>query len=203
MSFGVQQKKRNRTWGQILVEESDYSLRARGAKRERTFRRMYLTVFVFFPALLLVYTSLFYAGAFVDPGKVIGISHAQRAATAKSNVGKLRIEKQYPVISPLFNAFSVNKVYLRQGQSIQLSYALPNGTELRAKIKQCKSFPILEVFKCQFVSEQEKRIRNGSQGVLEFTAASAGFYYFDDEVIKRPSITLKPNHDYTIVWQRT
>lgn len=202
MSLKLQQKKRSQTWGQLLLEESENSLRSRGAKRDRTFRRMYLTVFIWVPVLFLLYCSLFYVGAFIDPGKVIGVSHAQRAEKAKTNVKKLSVPKR-TIVSPLIDAFKVNKVYLREGQSIQLSYALPDGTELRAKIKQCKSFPILEIFKCQFVGEQEKRVRFGNNGVLEFTAQSAGFYYFVDEVTQLPTTPLKPNHDYTIIWQRT
>ncbi|PHR91003.1 MAG: hypothetical protein COA69_13175 [Robiginitomaculum sp.] len=203
MGLEIKQKSRSQSWQKLLVEESDYRLRIRGVKRERTFRRMYLTVFVSVPAFFLLYCSLFYIGAFIDPGKVVGVSHSQRAETTKQTVSTRPASKPRTLLSPLSDAFALNRIYLRQGQSIQLSYALPKGTQLHAKIKQCKSFPVLEVLKCKFIGEQEKRIRNGNTGILQFTVSEPGFYYFEDEVIALPNTKLKLHHDYSLVWQRS
>ena len=59
------------------------------------------------------------------------------------------------------------------------------------KIKQCKSQPILEIFTCKFLGEQEKLIRNGNTGVVKFLASEPGFYYFEDEVTQLPGTVLK------------
>lgn len=203
MSLGFKQSAKNRTWTQIMVEESEISLRARKTSRNLTFRRMYLSVFVSFGAAFLVYCSLFYVGAFVDVGKVIGVSQSDRALKVKMSVTDIQLPaRRVPVISPLQDAFSVNRVYLRKGQAIQATYTMPPGTKLTLKIKQCEQLPVVEVFKCRFAGVKELHIDGNSAGSKTFRVNQPGFYYFDDQVVRLPGTELKANHDYKVIWLR-
>ena len=202
MSFGVQQSTKNKSWTELLVEESDRSLRSRGAKRHRTFRRMYMSVFLWFGTFLCVYCSFFYAGAFLDVGKIVGVSQTQRAHIAKRNIADKPAATKREFYSPLIDAFKVNRIYLRKNQSIIATYSLPTNTSMTLRIKQCKAIPGVEVFKCTFVGQQEKTIRNKTSGFVKFVASEPGFYYFENTAIKAPSTELKQNHNYKIIWQR-
>lgn len=202
MSFKLHQSRDKKSWKRILVEESEYNLHVKGEMRERTFRRMYFTVFVWFATIFLLYISLFYIGAFFDAGKVIGISQSQRADKSVVKAKTIKAQQKRNVLSPISDRLSVNRVYLRKGQTVQAIYALPDNTLMTVQIKQCKSQPVLEVFKCKFIDAQEKRIRNGGTGVVKFLATQSGFYYFEDEVVTLPGQVLKLNYDYKITWQR-
>ncbi len=202
MGFTINQSRRTDSWKRILLEESDHSLQSRGAKRMRTFRRMYLTVFVWFCVPVLLYASLFYIGAFINIGEIAGISYAKQTENAFFNVTKVKTDKKPNVFTPLIEVFSANRVYLRQGQSIQAYYTLPVGTHVRLIIKQCKSKPVIEVFKCDQITTQEKRIPYGKTGTVNFTAQAPGFYYFEDIMTKLPKMGPKEQGKYKIIWRR-
>ena len=203
MSFGIKQTTKNKSWTELLVEESDRSFRDRGARRSWTFRRMYMTVLNTFFALFCVYCSFFYIGAFVDVGKIVGVSQAQKAATAKSNIATIPAETDRTILSPFSDALLVKRIYMLQGQSIMATYSLPAKSSITLRVKQCNNIPIVEVFQCKFVGEQEKIVRDKTAGFVKFTAEAPGFYYFENTAIKFPSTELRVNHNYKIIWQRT
>ncbi len=202
MTLSIKQKTRNRSWTEILLEESEKSLRQRGAKRELTFRRMYFTVATWSLAGVLIYTSSFYIGAFYDFGQIIGYSQIERAKNAKENITKLDPKTQTNMLSPVINTFKLNRIYLLEGQKIEGSYVLPRGTKLTMFIKHCKTMPFIEVFKCKFDYEMEKTIKNRTAGTVSFTAPANGFYYFDTKGIKLPATEIRPHQDYRIIWRR-
>ncbi len=202
MALQVRQVKKDKTWTALLIEESESSLKRRKASRERTFRRMYSSVFVLVTAGFVLYCSLFYVGAFVDVGEVVGISQSVRAEKAQKNITEMQRTKKRTLFSPIIENFSTNRIYMRKGQSILATYSLPNRTKLSLNVIQCKSQPILEVFKCEPLGQRKTVIRNRTTGFIEFTVTEPGFYYFEDEVIKTPNTELTAYVDYRIVWQR-
>ncbi len=202
MALTIKQTKKDRTWTSILLEESENSLKRRKARRAHTFRRMYSSVFVLASAGFVLYCSLFYVGAFVDAGKIVGVSQSARAEQAQKNVRNMPRTQKRTLFSPIMEGFSTNRIYLRKGQTILATYSLPRNAELSLKIKQCASQPILEVFQCKALGQQGTVIRNRSTGFIEFTVSEPGFYYFEDKVIKLPDTELKANYDYRIIWQR-
>jgi hypothetical protein len=203
MAFGVKQTSEYRSWTQILVEESEYSLVMRHAKRQRTFRRMYMTVFTLFLASFVFYCSLFYVGAYVDVGKIVGISYSDRAAMAQKRSASLKPISKRTFLSPFFDQFAMNRVYMRSGQSILATYALPDKSEATLFIRQCKGLPIIEIFGCQFTGEQTTLIQDRQNGFIRFTVSEEGFYYFDARAVKVPKSLLKQHVDYKVIWRRS
>lgn len=132
----------------------------------------------------LLYTSLPYAGSFVDIGKVVGVS---------------KLDRQVEVLrSGLVNTAPVKKVYLRAGQSLIVDYSLPQSAQLELKVMRCKSRPILEVWSCKDPVTQTLLVENEKIGVRQITAPQAGFYYFTDTV----SLSGSPQSDYQLTWKR-
>ncbi len=202
MAFNVKQKNKNRSWTEILIEESDYSLRQRGAKRPTTFRRMYFSVLILLTGVFCLYTSLFYASAFYDIGQTVGLSQVTRAQQVRNTILKTPPKGKRTVLSPFFDIFTLNRIYMRKGQTIQASYSVPAGTRLTLKIKLCKSWPVLEVYKCSFVSEQKKIVRNRRAGTITFRVSEPGFYYFAAEGIQYPKKDMKLYRDFQVIWRR-
>ena len=202
MALAFKQTNHNKTWQDLLVEESEISLKRRKAVREWTFRRMYLSVFILVTAGFVLYCSLFYIGAFVDIGKIVGVSQSVRAQKAQQNVANMERAKTRTIFSPILDGFSLNRIYMRRGQSILATYSLPSNARLSLTIKQCKSQPILEVFTCTVLGEQSAEISNRLNGFIEFVVSEPGFYYFEDKVVKSSATNLKANYDYRIIWQR-
>lgn len=198
MSFGIQQRGADKSWTSLLLEESEFSLKAKKMKRGHTFRRMYMTVFVLFGAIFLVICSIFYVGAFVDVGKVVGVSYADRAVRTKVDVAS---NSGGPLAS-IKDLFNIDRVYMRAGQSIVATYEIPRGAQLNLVISQCKNRPIIEVFDCQLIGEQTKRIGNTNKGFYRFAVAKPGFYHFGQSVKTRNGTELEADSEFKIVWQR-
>jgi len=86
---------------------------------------------------------------------------------------------------------------MKAGQSVDVKYALPAGSRMDVKIKQCRRLWIVEVFTCQLVSEQSLRV-DGHNGNQRFTLGATGFYHFTERV------TLPdPNASYRVIWKRS
>ena len=201
MSFGIKQSRKNKTWTSLLVEESEYSHRAKKTRRNRTFRRMYMSVFVLFGSAFLVISSMFYVGAFFDVGKIVGVSQAQRAENAKAKAST-SASKERNFFTPFIDLVQMDRVYLRSGQTILATYDLPKNAQMTLVIKQCKSKPILEVFDCELVGEQKKTITRKSNGFTRFTVANPGFYHFSDTVKIGGKSVDSTEADYRVIWQR-
>ena len=199
MSFGIQQSGSNKTWTSLLLEESEFSLKAKKKSREHTFRRMYMTVFVLFGAAILVISSLFYLGAFMDVGKVVGVSHADRVERSKVEMSQSGKTGPIATLQALFN---LDRVYLRAGQTIVATYDIPRGAEMTLVIKQCKSRPVIEVFDCKLIGEQTKKVTSKDKGFFRFAVNTPGFYHFGQNVRQKGGKQLQAGSEYRIVWQR-
>lgn len=124
MALTIKQTRKDKTWTSILMEESEKSL------KRRKFRRMYTSVFVLVSAGFVLYCSLFYVGAFFDAGKIVGMSQSVRAEKAQNNVRNMQRVKKRTLFSPVIESFSINRIYMRKGQSILATYSLPINTRL-------------------------------------------------------------------------
>jgi len=182
MSLGIQQSGQNKTWTSLLLEESEFSLKARKKSREHTFRRMYMSVFVLFGAAFLIICSLFYIGAFIDVGKVVGVSQADRVERSKI---EMKAGGNSGPLATLSNLFKMDRVYMRAGQTIVATYDIPQGAEMTLVIKQCKNRPIVEVFDCKLIGEQTKKVSSKNKGFFRFAVANPGFYHFGQQNLKR------------------
>lgn len=69
-------------------------------------------------------------------------------------------------------------------------------------IKQCKNRPIIEVFDCELISEQTKRISTKSRGFYRFSVMNPRFYHFGQNVKNPGGNELVANSEYRIVWHR-
>lgn len=133
----------------------------------------------------LIYTSLPYAGAFVDVGEIVSVSHVDRG------FGKLTAN--------LTKTAPVKKVYMRAGQSLEAQYTLPENSTLTLSVMRCQNRPILEAWSCNPVSKRDILIKDGKAGSKTIKAPQAGFYYFTDTMTMPKSMQAP----YTLVWRRT
>ncbi|NNC37524.1 MAG: hypothetical protein EX271_03380 [Acidimicrobiales bacterium] len=202
MSLGIRQSSSAKTWTKVLLEESEFSLKAKKKSREHTFRRMYMTVFVLFGSAILVISSLFYVGAFIDVGKVVGVSQADRVERSKLEMTSGNKSFGLGPLESLKDLFNVDRVYMRAGQTIVATFDIPKGSEITLIIKQCQNRPIIEVFDCQLIGEQSKKITSKNKGFFRFSVSKPGFYHFGQSVRKRNGQQLEAGSEYRIIWQR-
>lgn len=144
---------------------------------------------------LLVYSSLHYIGAFVDIGKVVGVS----SRTLDLDSGPQGARK---LTSSLSHRSDFKRIYLRKGQAISVEYALPSGARLDLSILQCEQRPVLEVFNCKPIGERTVKIRQKTQGSSTIYVSEPGFYYFADKVTLADGLPAKRGQSYEIVWRR-
>lgn len=142
----------------------------------------------------LCYVSLHYMPAFVSTRKVISVSHLDQSST------RLKDEQSHFLLGAYWDAFSLKRTYLRDGQSIQAQYALPVGSVLELGIKRCRPAFILEVFKCDVIGEKSFTITHDETGTQRFKFQGKGFYLFEEKVSGLPAdASTKP---YRVVWSR-
>jgi len=134
---------------------------------------------------VLIYTSLPYASAFVNVGKIVGLSKIDRQVTLFR--------------ADVTNTAPVKKVYLRQGQGLRVHYDMPVGAELDLTVMRCQSRPVIESWSCSNPMKQVIEITESTSGIREISAPEPGFYYFTDSV----TLSGAPESDYTLIWKRT
>ena len=144
----------------------------------------------------LVYFSLHYVGAFINIGKIVGVS----SKTLDLDEGPQGARKLTSAIS---YRSEFKRIYLRGGQAISVEYALPEGASLDLSVLQCDQRPVLEVFKCKPVGERTVKIRQKAQGSSTIYVSEPGFYYFADKVTLADGERAKRGRSYQIVWRRS
>ncbi|WP_416877866.1 hypothetical protein [Litorimonas sp.] len=142
----------------------------------------------------LCYVSLHYMPAFVDTRKIIAASKLDQSST------RLQDENSGFLLKAYWDAFSIRRTYLRDGQSIQAQYALPAGTELELGIKRCRPAFILEVFNCEVIGEKSFKITDDQTGTQRFQFQGKGFYLFEEKLSGVSADT--KSISYRVVWSR-
>jgi len=142
----------------------------------------------------MIYVSLHYIPAFVQPKQVLKFVTGDSAAIEKYNVD--RKSKIHQIFGPFIQLFHLDRAYLQAGQKLEITYDFPIGTYADIDIIQCKRFWVIEVFDCQVVSTFNKRIESRS-GAESFAFKHAGFYHFRQNVSGIPE-----GEPYKIVWKR-
>jgi len=140
----------------------------------------------------MFYIALHYIPAYLGFQKVVAMSDLDTSAS--------RLAKDDPVslLSAYLDPFRLKRTYLRAGQTIQVQYVLPEGTELKIYINRCRSAFIVEIFQCDVVSQEKAIVKNDKVGTQHFQFQEAGFYLFD-EVVDQGNT---PERNYRVVWSR-
>jgi len=141
----------------------------------------------------MFYIALHYVPAYLGLQKIIAFSKLDTSAS--------RLAKDGPssLLSAYIDPFRLKRTYLRQGQSIQVQYALPDDAELEILVNQCKAAFIVEIFKCDVISQETSFVKNDKVGTLKFKFQDAGFYVFDEVITQ----TKTPHESFRVVWSRT
>lgn len=189
--FGIKHKNRRKVGiGGFHADYLDNKTARRQAKQMGYIRSIFSAISLLFGALM-IYVTLHYLPAFLQPQKILGMTDTQLTSARLKDEGPIR-----KLMGPYADLFTMKRTYLRSGQTIQAQYAMPPGAVMTLKIKQCRSLWIVEVFECQVVSKQSIRITNPT-GSKSFQFPETGFYHFDESV-KLP----KGKGDYRVVWVR-
>lgn len=148
-------------------------------------------------ASLLLGGSMFYIGLHYIPA-YLGLEKIVAYSELDNSAARLTKDDPVSLLSAYIDPFRLKRTYLRAGQSIQVQYALPEGAELEININRCKPAFIVEIFKCDVVSQKTAIVKNDETGTQRFKFQDAGFYFFDETIQKNVQ-----NKKYRVVWSRT
>ena len=118
----------------------------------------------------MFYISLHYIPAYLGHQKIIALSNFDNSAS------RLAKDDGFSILSAYIDPFRLKRTYLRAGQSIQVQYAIPEGSVLEINIIQCQTAFIYEIFKCEPVTKKTSIVRNDKVGSQRFKFKNAGFY---------------------------
>ena len=138
------------------------------------------------------YVALHYIPAYLGLQKVIAFSELDNSAA------RLAKDDELSVLSAYMDPLRIKRTYLRAGQSMQVQYALPEGSNMEIKINRCRAAFIVEIFKCDIVSQKKLVVKNDKVGTQRFTFEEKGFYLFDETVIQKTAKQQK----FRVVWSR-
>ena len=172
-------------------------LNDRGSLRQRKKMGLLRTIFSGLSLLLgsgMIYVGLHYIPAFVQPKKLLKFATHDQASLQTYEFN--RKSKLYKVFGPYAKLFTLNRAYMKPGQSINVKYDLPKGAYVKLDIVQCKRAWVIEIFSCDVVSHFGSQTTHQS-GVKSFTLNQSGFYYFKDETFGVPD-----GEPYRISWER-
>jgi len=140
----------------------------------------------------MFYIALHYIPAYLGLQKIIALSELDNSAT------RLAKDDQFSLLSAYIDPFRLNRTYLRAGQSIQVQYALPANTEMEVYINRCRPAFIVEIFKCDVISQKTATVKNDKVGTQRFKFKDSGFYTFNESVVQKSNMREK----YRVVWSR-
>ena len=179
----------NRTSYAQVRASNDWSTAPRGS------RRYFGSILALTFGVVMVYISAHYVGAFAYSNKSIALS-------ISSLNNNLTENSAYRRVANIAGESQYKRVYLRSNQALLISYILPDGARLKIKVLQCKSRPVLEVFKCAPVNKRTVTVKNTTRGSSKISVAKPGFYYFSHSVSERYSTALHDKAFYSVLWQR-
>lgn len=188
--FGMDMKRRKKTIGGFHAQYLD-----KGASKKRRsmgLGRTFGSATTLIVGGAMCYVALHYIPAYLGLNKLLSFSDMDTTSSVAPE------SSQWATLSSYADAFRLKRTYLRQGQTIQAQYALPAGAKLELVIQRCRPAFIVEIFKCQVISEETARVTNDRDGAQRFRFPEAGFYRFDEKV------TLAPNNvkNYRVIWSR-
>jgi len=143
---------------------------------------------------LMCFSAMHYAPAYMGSNEVLSLSNLDSAA-ARMIPGK----NNRNMLTPYMDLFEIKRTYLRPGQRIQAKYNLSQGTVVELRIRRCQQQFILEVFDCNVIGEKKMTVENKTSGSHEFMFEEAGFYLFDERVVKKSESSKKSY----ITWRRS
>jgi len=143
---------------------------------------------------VMVYVSLHYIPAFVQPKRVLQFASGDSAALNTYDFD--RNSALYETFSPYVKLFHLDRAYMKPGQSIAIKYDLPPGAHANLDITQCRRAWVVEIFKCDVVSTFNTKTKR-QRGVESFALSQGGFYHFKQNVVGVPE-----GENYRIVWER-
>lgn len=173
------------------------SLNYRRTKRNQDqvslFRRLFSAVLLSLSAII-VFVGLYYIPAFVQPKQIISIASGDPAALKTYDFD--RKSKANELFGSFSKLFHMDRAYMKPGHSINIKYDLPKGAYANLNIVQCRQAWVVEIFKCDAVSQFSTKTKRQS-GVESFALKQGGFYYFQHETVGIPA-----GEPFRIVWER-
>ncbi len=188
--FGMEIKRRHKKVGGFHAQYIDTKVRKKG--KPLGIVRTLGSASTLILGGTMCYVALHYIPAYLGLNKILSFSDLHSSSSVAPE------DSQWAALSSYVDAFRIKRAYLRPGQTIQAEYAIPDGAKLDLVIQRCRPAFVVEIFKCQVVSEETAEIRNDKLGTQRFRFPEAGFYRFDEKV------TLDPNNvkNYRVVWSR-
>jgi len=149
-------------------------------KRSMSNTKLAVTAFVWMFAIIMVYSSFFYAPAYYDFKNAFGIANTKSINTKSAPKS---------IISPYIDLMKQNRAFLKKGQGMEVVYAFSPGVKAELVLYKCQSPVVVEVFKCNPVVINSKRMRR-RKGRHIVKVKDSGFYAFDvvvsDKEKKKP-----------------
>lgn len=143
---------------------------------------------------LMIYVSMHYIPAFVQPRKIL--KFASNDAVALNTYDFDRNSKIHKVLGPYVELFHLDRAYIKPGQRIDIKYDLPTGAYADLEIIQCKRAWVIEIFDCRVISKFSTKTKR-SRGAESYALDIGGFYHFRENVVGVPE-----GESYRIKWER-
>lgn len=154
--------------------------------------RSLFSAFSIILALFMCYVSLHYIPAHFRTDGVVGLTNENGRL-----IQQYESQSSIPVIGDYLDAFNVRRTYLKNGQTLEARYTIPEGSTLQLRVRQCRSIFGIEVFHCYIRAEDSITITTQTDGRQTLTAYRDGFYHFDDFIV-----TPEGGQKFQIVWSR-
>lgn len=165
--------------------------------RKSGLSRVVFTSLTFLLAAFMFYVAMHYVPALTSPSKTIRFATDSQTipsqSTATENQGGSILSK---IAAPYQNLFLLDRAYLRSGETVQITFDLPETATVDLRIVQCKRMWVVEIFHCNVLSEFTSQ-KGPGKGLVKYTLGDAGFYHFRHKINN-----LQPTDSYSLVWER-
>ncbi len=146
---------------------------------------------------VMYYIALHYVPALSNPRDVLKFATESKSLPPKQ--AEFDFEESRPMgnrLNVFYKLFTLDRAYMRAGETIEIRYDLPEQTTVNLDILQCRRVWAIEIFKCTPLNQFGTK-KGPGRGMAEFKLDTGGFYHFRHEVSN-----LKAGDSYHLLWQR-
>ena len=143
-----------------------------------------------------IYALYKYVPAYINFNHIISEATSQ-PSTQPGAQNLADSHKKWGIAKPLREYVKLKKAYMRDGQTLQVQYILPEQAQATLTIKRCKNLPIIELFNCEVVQAETIEIGGNTVGTQRLRVKGTAMYVLESQVI------MADDERFDIVWRRT
>lgn len=170
---------------------------AQTSRSKMGYRRAIFSALSILFGTFMYYIMLHYVPALANPRKILKFKTETQSFPPQSatfDIPEASIFEK--VLGPYYGLFTLDRAYMRSGETIRIKYDLPQTATAQLDIVQCQRIWAVEIFNCKVISQFGTQ-KGPGKGIATFKLDYDGFYHFRHKIDG-----VNEGDVYRLLWER-